>query len=474
MYLPDDQIFLVFGETGCGKSTLVNTLTNYFRDGSLDNLKTIIPTKYLPATEIEGKFNSEYDINDTTKAQTKEATDYAFQRKDDNKRLCIIDTPGLNDTAGIEQDDKNLEIILNAAIGAPRLSGIILVINGSSARLTHNIKSMMSKLKGSLPDTMMDNIIVVFTMCRKNTCNFKDLSQLGITPKEVFYINNTAFSEDSTSWDNNEKQMLQIEWDKSMNVCIEIDTILRNIKPIATEEFLKIKKLRSAIKSQLHQIRSELVNLQKVTEVISNISSEVKVAEETANHNQNFTVKKMVPVTKMSEVNYHSTICSNCNTICHEHCGLEFSSTPGSYFEYCSCMSNGICTECDGHCPASKHYHDNKGIINTVEEVDEIINEIQQAYLDSLDEVDRKNAELDKQNLLKNSIDKMIKDYMNKIEAECVELKSICKNFNVVDELNDLIYMLQKEAQGLTTVQARQLANETIESVKEICNKFSN
>lgn len=471
-YQKDDQIFLVFGETGCGKSTLINTLVNYYRKGSLDKLKAIIPTKFLKSTEKEGKYNTEYNVNDTTKAQTKDATQYFFNRED-GKRICIIDTPGLNDTEGLEQDDKNLENILNAAIMAPRLSGIVLVVNGSSARVTHNIKSMMTKLKGSLPDTMMDNIVVVFTMCRQKTCNFNDLNSLGIKPRNIFYINNTAFSSDPSKWDEDDKDMLNYEWNTSMKVCKQFNDELSKIEPIATEEFMKIKKLRSSIKSSLHEIRMELVNLQNVTEQMDKISNQVKISEETANANENFTVPKTIQVTRMVETDYHSTICSSCNTICHEGCGLEFCGEPGSYFENCSCMgSSGRCQVCEGKCPPSKHYHDNKGIKMVTETVDEVIEDIQKAYLDSLDDVQRQQAELDQHTLLKDSIDNVIQQYMSQIETECNDLKNICHNFNIVDELNELIYNLEREAQGLTSLSARELANSTVNSIKLICKKF--
>jgi energy-coupling factor transporter ATP-binding protein EcfA2 len=474
IYKKDDQIFLVFGETGCGKSTLINTLVNFYRQGSLINLKTIIPTKYIKATEPEGKLNTEFNVKDTSKAQTKEATEYMFKKKD-GKRLCIIDTPGLNDTEGIEQDDKNLEVILNAAMSAPRLSGIVLVINGSSARVTHNIRNMMTKLKGSLPDTMMDNIIVVFTMCRKSTCNFTELNQLGIDPRHIFYVNNTAFSSNPKEWEEEEHDTLSMEWNKSMKTCEEMTTTLGGIEPIATEEFMKIKKLRSNIKSSLHEIRLNLVNLQNVQNELDATSIELKIAEETANSNQNFTVEKKMPVTKMVDTDYHSTICSSCNTICHEHCGLEFQGSPGSYFENCCCMNgSNTCNVCEGNCPPSKHYHDNKGIQTTIETVNEIIDEIQTTYLDSLNEAQRQQAEMDKHQLLKNSIDKLISDYMTQIDDECCNLKSICSHFNIVDELNELIYLLEKEAQSLTSISARELANQTVTSIKKLCDKFDN
>ena len=428
----------------------------------------------MKTTEPEGHFNTEFNVKDTSKAQTKDATDYFFKRKDKN-RVCIIDTPGLNDTEGLTQDDKNLDTILNAAMCSPRLSGIILIINGSSARITHNIRSMITKLKGSLPDSMMNNIIVVFTMCREGTCNFRDLKQLGINPKNVFYINNTAFSEDPTKWNNNEKMHLTLEWNESMQVCQNLQNAMDAIEPIATDEFVKIKTLRSDIKSALHQIRMELSNLQKVTDHIATIEINKQLADTTAELNKEFTTQQTITVNEMVTVNYHSTICPKCNWVCHDHCGLEFQGTPGAHFEHCCAMdANNNCNQCPEKCPASQHYHDNKSMQPVTKNVDKIIKDMQDKYLSSLDDAQKYDAELNQQSLLKNSIDKQIQDYMNDIENKCRHLKSICSHFNIVDELNELIYQLRKEAQTLTSLEARQIADETIKNIEDMCKRFDN
>ena len=90
-----------------------------------------------------------------------------------------------------------------------------------------------------------------------------------------------------------------------------------------------------------------------------------------------------------------------------------------------------------------------------------------------MDDAQQHSEELDKQTLLQNSINKMIDDYMTEIDTECTELKNICSNFNIVDELNDLIYQLKQESKTLTSLPARELADTIIKSIEEICERFA-
>ena len=59
---------LLTGCSGSGKSTVINTLVNFFRNPRMhrefpgpEDLLLAIPTRYLEATEPEGRFSSEQD-----------------------------------------------------------------------------------------------------------------------------------------------------------------------------------------------------------------------------------------------------------------------------------------------------------------------------------------------------------------------------------------------------------------------------
>jgi septin family protein len=132
------EIFImVIGESGTGKSTFINTTVNFFRGGSLgkggSKLKIAIPTTFLTATEPEGRYATERDTKQGDISQTNECTHYRFEYK--GRPVTVIDSPGLNDTRGLEQDEKNLKHIMQTIEQLPHLNALIVTTNGTQQRL---------------------------------------------------------------------------------------------------------------------------------------------------------------------------------------------------------------------------------------------------------------------------------------------------------------------------------------------------
>jgi len=120
---------LVIGETGSGKSTFINYLTNYFRNGSLQNIKVAIPSKYRSVI-TEQFAHCENNIKDTTQSKTDMCNQYIFvdAASSVQRQYLFLDTPGLSDTRGAEQDNINMNKIIDG-VSLIFKANIVLFIN---------------------------------------------------------------------------------------------------------------------------------------------------------------------------------------------------------------------------------------------------------------------------------------------------------------------------------------------------------
>ena len=213
---------LILGETGSGKSTFINTITNYFRNGSLQDLRIAIPTMYFHATE---EFqNNESNTRDPTISQTDSCITYSFTQ--DGMRFSFVDTPGLNDSRGTKQDELNIDKILAAAHNEKDLSAILLVINATQPRINPALKAVFVSLKGNIPNSVLDNTVVVLTKTREDTTAFQRSVLAEVAPNlqrnSIFYMDNTAFVSKPKNGRLIKSDILNAEWKTSMKTCSKI------------------------------------------------------------------------------------------------------------------------------------------------------------------------------------------------------------------------------------------------------------
>lgn len=166
---------LLLGETGVGKSTLINSFVNYLSFFDMreamqqDPVISLIPAKFsIP--DYEGKKREvkigkdDNEVFEAGAAATQHPKSYIFPF--DHYEICLIDTPGIADPRGIEKDQENMENILALIRRYETIDAICILLKSNVARLTVTFEFCIKQLLIHLDKSASQNIVYVFTHSR--------------------------------------------------------------------------------------------------------------------------------------------------------------------------------------------------------------------------------------------------------------------------------------------------------------------
>jgi len=112
---------LLVGQTGSGKTTFLDLLVNYIQYG--DNIN-----EYIMHSDVKNE-----NINNKNESQTQKSKNYYYDYE--NIKINIIDTPGLGDTRGFEQDKENIKLIVDKLKETTTIDIILIVANGTHEKI---------------------------------------------------------------------------------------------------------------------------------------------------------------------------------------------------------------------------------------------------------------------------------------------------------------------------------------------------
>lgn len=172
-----DINILLLGQTGVGKTTFINAFSNYLVHHSLDDaikgeLQVPIPASfsYMDSETFEERIiqiGISHECEQTGNigsSCTRECRSFVFRIN--NKNLRLIDTPGIGDTEGVTQDDKNFENILAHISQYEHLNGIYILLKPNEDRLTILFRFCLKELLRHLHVDAKENTVFVFTNSR--------------------------------------------------------------------------------------------------------------------------------------------------------------------------------------------------------------------------------------------------------------------------------------------------------------------
>ena len=464
---------LLIGDTGAGKSTFINYLFNYFNHGDLDHLKVAIPCKYHSYPTGEYSHN-ELNIHDTTQSKTNACTQYLFTDSTTQKQYLFLDTPGLSDTRGTEQSEINMNKIIEAIAQLGNLTTVIIVVNGSISRLTTCLRSIITTLNGNLPDIILENVLVILTNAKKYESPF-DLQILNLHGKVYpFYMQNNAFVSDPQTWKKLIHNELQIDWEYSMQQIQLILQTLDSFKQISINAFLQMQQIRNDIKSIIHQARLELIQIQKIQNELCHLDSALQRADRDVQIYQDHTRVHTLEKIELIDAPYHSTLCANCNEVCHNNCRLNETRFLGAQiFSQCLVMNNnGSCQQCRNHCSYIDHYHAKKTIQITYETLHDLLIDLKNKYDQACENRRNYQEKIFTTSETKELLEKTLKQKINQLKTKSNDLCRICSSFNLAHELKCLIKQLKIEEDLFENLETKTLSEQLIRSLTKFTRLF--
>lgn len=384
---------LLIGETGSGKSSLVNLFCNCAKLQEIgeEGLKSGIHQ----FTDIE------LENPQSRKMESKTTGAKLYRTTLGNLEMGIIDTPGFGDTRGMDQDSENVKKIIQELQRIESINCVCLVINGRQGRLNPAIKYVFAEITAIIPREVMNNLIVVFTNTNDELeLNF-DIGELNhyfkdtFTPNKVFYIENPYCRLDKAKYKVQESLNVSSNATKNMAasfktthaVLRQMHGTIRQFKQVCTYCFIALYEKKQEIEKKVLTILVQYDELEREDVRIREEQEKIKAAIKQQQLYANYKTTQKFTRHKVVETKRHNTLCGvpNCYSNCHTPCYLSKSFDKARFKDCASMGRTDHCKKCKHH--YSHHFHNE--VMHVSEECEEeLVDEVMKAKY-----VDAKNME---------------------------------------------------------------------------------
>ncbi|RIA85229.1 hypothetical protein C1645_782329, partial [Glomus cerebriforme] len=358
---------------------------------------TIVDDNYETRTIKLGN-DDPNEVEEVGESATRECKSYVFHSAE-NKLIRFIDTPGMGDTNGLEQDVKNFENILWYISYHKYLNGICILLKPNNSRLNVIFKFCIQELLSHLHKDAKDNIVFCFTNARETNYRpgntklllekqLEDLKRQSRTDVEINVVKNTMYCFDNESFRflaaiKNDIQFTESEernfaesWKKSVDESLRLIEYLLKRRPHKIKDTLSLNNARNIViflSKPLAEIGQLIqMNINLIRQKQGEIDSSSKTIKELQDRLYILQID-LEPV----KLGYPRTVCTNNSCVelkqiertnsiktdyvkhCCPHCFLRFSKSNvvnNKTLRFCSAIKfSGNCKVCG--CHWKKHMH---------------------------------------------------------------------------------------------------------------------
>ena len=265
-------VILILGETGVGKTTWINALHNYLAYDTLQeacdsgDFDALIHSKFNYTDEegqtkiIEVGHKTKDEISTTGHSATQQPKGCKFVLG--SHEVTFVDTPGIGDVRGVEQDEKNFENILAHISNYKEIHSICILLKPNQSRLTSIFRFCISELLTHLHKSAAENIVFCFTNSRGTffrpgdtlptlkalLADYKD-AHISVDPANTFCFDNEPFrflacKKSGVSFTDEDVATFSSIWDLSVKETVRLFKYIQGKSPHDVENTISLNNAR--------------------------------------------------------------------------------------------------------------------------------------------------------------------------------------------------------------------------------------
>ncbi|XP_078349242.1 uncharacterized protein LOC144634224 [Oculina patagonica] len=388
----EDVNILILGETGVGKSTMINAIANYAKHHTLQDamddpeFTVLIPSRFIFTDEEENakeiKIGSdENEVFADGQSATQFPREYVIET--DTTKFHLIDTPGIGDSRGIEQDKENFDNILAFLTNYDKINAVVVLLKPNNSRMTVAFRFCVMELLSYLHKSIVSNIIFAFTNTRGTFYRPGDSLQvlsklleenkieIDLSPESYFCFDNEAFRflaciKNGIKFAPEDVDLYSKSWVNSWETTGKLVQFVMTKQPHETKMTLSLNEAKSCIIAMSKPMGQAIQLIEMNVKKINGVKDQCKRADADIKKLQEHLKFKAFQM-EIKQLPYPRTVCADkeCKKfvnvgessvrktvypqICHDPCklkGIAVETTNNEQLRACKSMSIGNCKIC--------------------------------------------------------------------------------------------------------------------------------